>query len=81
MNEKGNGKGANQCDTSAQVSPCALHSSREAPTCSHESILCTGMKKGWESEMFAVEKLKSTGCRIRQIDILPRIERAGKKMR
>lgn len=29
MNEKGNGKRANQWDTSAQVSPCALHSSKK----------------------------------------------------
>lgn len=80
MNEKGNGKRANQWDTSAQVSPCALHSSKKHHL-AHESILCAGMKMVWESETFAVEKLKATGWRIGQIDILSPIERAGKKMR
>lgn len=41
----------------------------------------TGMKMGWESEMFVIWKLKGTGWRIRQIDTLPSVERAGKKIR
>lgn len=81
MNEKGNGKRANQWDTSAQVGPCALHSSREAPTCYHMRAFYA---QGWRwdgSQRCWQYRLKGTGWRIRQIDILPSVERAGKKIR
>lgn len=60
---------------------CTTQLQRSTNLLSHESILRTGMEMGWESEMFVIWKLKGTGWRIRQIDTLPSVERAGKKIR